>query len=88
MGWRPFNTAPRDGGYIIARVGELPERYEHWRGRPFVIRYDEPFGGWSMFPGFGGAPDEWFAAWAPLPEANGPDGGEAVHDEPKGQDPA
>jgi hypothetical protein len=24
--------------------------------------------GWSLFPGFGGAPDYWFAGWRPLPE--------------------
>ena len=65
--WQPMTTAPRDGSYIIAKVGDAGEQREHWAGRPFAVRFDKPCGGWAVFPGFGGAPDEWFTEWTPVP---------------------
>ena len=62
-----MTTAPRDGSYIIAKVGDAGEQREHWAGRPFAVRFDKPGGGWAVFPGFGGAPDEWFTEWTPVP---------------------
>lgn len=81
-GWRPIETAPKDGTYILSQVGVIDsERFAHWSGRTFVIRHEgvreSGFDlGWSMFPGFGGAPDHWFAGWQPLPAAPPPPGGQ------------
>ena len=65
--WQPIETAPRDGQYILAIVGKNDSRHmAHLEGRVFSIR-PEPFGtGWSVFPGYGGAPSEWFTCWKPL----------------------
>lgn len=71
---RPMSEAPRDRTCILAYARQIEEeRWEHLSGRPFVI-YHEGHGrltdidlGWAMYPGFGGAPDRWFAGWLPLP---------------------
>ncbi len=67
MEWQPIETAPRDGQYILAIVGRNDSQHmAHLEGRVFSIR-PEPFGtGWSVFPGYGGAPSEWFTYWKPL----------------------
>jgi hypothetical protein len=75
LGWRPIESAPRDGSWILAQLGDLTDdRWSHLSGRCFVIRHEGATPsdydlGWSLFPGFGGVSDIWFAGWAPLPEA-------------------
>ena len=76
--WRPFNTAPKDRSYILALLGDLKdERNQHWSGRAFVVRHEGMTSrsgydlGWSLFPGYGGVPDEWFVGWMPLPATPG-----------------
>ena len=73
-GWRPMESAPKDGTYILARVApqDDDDRWGYLSGRCFVIRHEErtPSGydlGWSVFPGFGGVSDDWFEGWLPLP---------------------
>lgn len=73
-GWRTIDSAPRDGTYILALVGNAPEHWGHLGGRAFVIRHEgaTPSGfdlGWALHPGFGGVSDEWFTHWQPLPAA-------------------
>ena len=65
--WQPIETAPRDGQYILAIVGKNDSQHmAHLEGRVFAVR-PEPFGtGWSVYPGYGGAPSEWFTCWKPL----------------------
>lgn len=73
-GWRPMESAPRDGTYILARVAprDGDDRWGYLAGRCFVIRHEgrTPSGydlGWSVFPGFGVTSDNWFEGWRPLP---------------------
>ena len=65
--WQPMETAPRDGQYILAIVGKNDSQHmAHLEGRVFSIR-PESFGtGWSVYPGYGGAPDRQFTYWKPL----------------------
>ena len=65
--WQPIETAPRDGRYILAIVGKNDSQHmAHLEGRVFAVR-PEPFGtGWSVYPGYGGAPSVWFTCWKPL----------------------
>lgn len=72
--WRPIETAPRDGTPIVARLAQFDpgSRWEHLSGRRFVIRHEGMTAsgfnlGWSIYPGLGGAPDEWIDCWSPLP---------------------
>ena len=74
QGWMPIETAPKDGNAILAIVAPNDSRHlGHHEGRMFVIwhggytapsEYDM---GWSVYPGFGGAPDNYFSHWMPLP---------------------
>lgn len=76
MTWRSIkdDPPPKDGTWIIAKLGDgVPDRWDHWRGRCFVIKhmgYTSTAGydlGWTLFPGMG-AEDDWLAEWQPLPE--------------------
>ena len=72
--WRDMASAPRDGSYILAMVGDASGQFEHLNGRCFVIRHEgktpSDFDlGWSLHPGFGGCDDGWFTGWSPLPQA-------------------
>ncbi|MCA8905179.1 MAG: hypothetical protein KDA43_10195 [Hyphomonas sp.] len=72
--WRPMKFAPKDGTYILARVARNDSRHlGRHAGRCFVIchqgqttsGYDL---GWAVYPGFGGAPDEYFDGWTGIPK--------------------
>jgi hypothetical protein len=70
--WKPIETAPKDGTWVLAIVGGASDRWKHLNGRAFVIRHEgkTPSGfdlGWSVYPGFGGTGDQWFTHWMPLP---------------------
>jgi hypothetical protein len=71
-GWKPFETAPKDGSYILALYGVDGDR-ERWGGRAFVVRHegvDRGYDlGWALFPGYGGVSDRYFSHWMPLPDA-------------------
>lgn len=73
--WQPIATAPRDGTYILAQMGTIGSKsWSYLSSRCFVIRHegktDSDYDlGWSLFPGFGGAPDHWIVHWHPLPAA-------------------
>jgi hypothetical protein len=71
-GWRTFESAPKDGSYILAVVAPGRGRHlEYHAGRVFVIRYEgltrTDHMGWAVYPGFGGASDHDFTHWMPLP---------------------
>lgn len=72
-GWEDMSSAPRDRTSILAIVAPNDSRHlEYHAGRMFVIRHegvtDSDYDlGWAVFPGFGGAPDKYFAGWRPLP---------------------
>jgi len=74
--WRPIETAPKDGSYILAVLGPTDNGHiGHLVGRVFSIRHQgqTPSGydmGWSLFPGYGGVPDCWLAGWLPLPDTS------------------
>jgi hypothetical protein len=70
-GWRTFESAPKDGSYILAVVAPGRGRHlEYHAGRVFVIRYEgltmTDHMGWAVYPGFGGASDHDFAYWQPI----------------------
>lgn len=77
--WRSFESAPRDGRYIIAQLGQLnpDHRFAHLSGRCFVVRYEGRTArigldmGWSICPGIGGFSDWYFSLWMPLPPVPG-----------------
>lgn len=74
--WRDIETAPRDGRFIVAMMGDAQDRWKHLNGRAFVVRHegttDSGYNlGWSVYPGFGGVSDQWFSGWLPLPPAPG-----------------
>jgi hypothetical protein len=78
-GWRPIESAPKDGTFILARVAKIDDdnRWAYLSGRCFVVRHEgqTPSGldrGWSVYPGLGGFPDWWLAEWAPIPAAAPP----------------
>jgi len=70
---QPFDTAPKDGRYILALVSGATDLREDWNGRWFVVRHEGKTDragldlGWSLFPGFSGVSDRWFSHWADLP---------------------
>ena len=70
-GWQDISTAPRDGTQILAIVAENDDRHlANQAGRVFCIRYETfggKFGGWGVYPGYGGAPDSNFSYWKPVP---------------------
>lgn len=72
-GWRPIETAPKDGTAILAIVAKNETRHlGHLEGRAFVIRHEGFMRsgydlGWAVFPGYGGASDFLFSHWMPLP---------------------
>lgn len=71
--WRPIETAPKDGRYIIAIVAPNDTRHlGHQAGRMFVVRHEGKTVsgydmGWAVYPGFGGSHDSNFSYWMPLP---------------------
>lgn len=71
--WQPFATAPRDGTPILAVVAPNRIRHlKHLAGRTFVIRHEGRTTsdydlGWAVYPGFGGASDNDFSHWQPVP---------------------
>ena len=81
MEWKPIETAPKDGSWIIAQVRpDLTGRDEHYAGRCFVVKH-MGFGrsstfdmGWALFPGMG-VGDEFLSCWMPLPPAPEPANG-------------
>ena len=73
--WRPIETAPKDGTFVLATVAPNESRHlGHHVGRMFVIRHEGVTSsggydlGWAVFPGFCGAADHYFSHWMPLPE--------------------
>lgn len=74
--WQDIETAPRDGRFIVAMMGDAQDRWKHLNGRAFVVRHEGTTDsgcnlGWSVYPGFGGVSDQWFSGWLPLPPAPG-----------------
>jgi hypothetical protein len=72
-GWRPIESAPKDGTRILAFVSGADGLWDHLNGRHFCVQHAGRTGsdydlGWSVYPGLGGAPDWWFGGWQPLPE--------------------
>ena len=73
--WRPSETAPTDGSYILVRLAVIDdERWAHLSGRAFVVRHEGTTRngydlGWALYPGFGGAPDHWIDAWRAIDPA-------------------
>ena len=72
--WQPMATAPKDGNFVLAVVGENDSRHMgHLVGRVFAIRHEgytapnEYDLGWAVYPGYGGAPDSFFTHWMPVP---------------------
>lgn len=92
-GWRDIASAPRDGTPVLAVVSGATGRWEHLNGRSFVIHHEGQTRsgfdlGWSVYPGFGGVSDHWFAHWMPLPAPTS-SGEQSSQSEPKvsaGQD--
>jgi len=71
VGWRTMESAPKDGTWIIAQCGDIPdERWSHMAGRCFVIKHMGVSGrldmGWALYPGMG-VGDDWLCRWMPLP---------------------
>jgi hypothetical protein len=67
MEWQTMDTAPKDGSYILAVIGQEDDRYvSAHKGRMFCVRFQS--GGWSVYPGYGGVADARFSHWMPLPE--------------------
>jgi hypothetical protein len=62
-----MEKAPKDGTYILAIVRQTDDLHMgRQAGRVFCIRYEsfgDKYGGWAVYPGYGGAPDSFFTAW-------------------------
>lgn len=74
MEWRDMASAPKDRTPIWAILGEgaRDSLIGHLVGRSFEVRHEGTTNsgydlGWSLYPGFGGCPDYYFAGWMPLP---------------------
>lgn len=72
--WRPIKTAPKNRTDILVLLRrDIPElRERRHAGRQFValhpgVDHDGFDVGWSLYPGYGGVPDDWIAGWLPLP---------------------
>lgn len=73
MEWQPFETAPKDGTWILAIYAfQDDDRHQQWPGRCFVVKHlgysnaNQLDLGWSLFPGMG-VGDESLSHWMPLP---------------------
>ena len=69
-GWRPMETAPRDGRpLLLLGNSNAPERCAWMHSLIFIGRATGGCMDWSFAApvGMGGLPDEWFAGWQPLP---------------------
>ncbi len=65
--WQPIETAPKDGTFFLAKLANITDdRYHHWSGRQFVVRYVGAMD-WGLFPGMG-VGDDWLEGWMPLPD--------------------
>lgn len=72
--WHPIATAPKNRTDVLVILKPaLPDHVsERHAGRCFValhpgVATDGFDMGWSLYPGYGGVPDEWIAGWMPLP---------------------
>lgn len=67
--WATFDTAHRDGRYILALTGEAPtDNLRAYAYRAFVVRCldpGKPYESWSLFPGVS-ADASFFTLWAEL----------------------
>lgn len=94
-GWRPIETAPKDGTPVWVAFHEdlypriKPGRFDlaDWNGKQLCVRHpglaSDGFDlGWNVAApvGHGGFPDEWIAGWMPLPTPPQPSKEPAPHE--------
>jgi hypothetical protein len=69
-GWRPIDSAPRDGTSIILALGNVPISSELSLTTQMLVGcYRDDGLDWRFAApvGYGGIPDEWIVGWQPLP---------------------